>query len=333
MVLLAALVASALAQGQTRCGQTPVPPDLTPTTDVDRIVGGRVAVAYSWPWQIVWCTTGWFGGCDLECGGSVIAEGWVVTAGHCVYGDEDSPGQFNVKAGVFDESSSCVFFLWSVASRSSTEDGEVTLKVKQIHLHPQYVPDPVPLWDISLIELADKITFTDHIQPVCFALYDNTTAIEPNNAWVTGWGTTSGSFHEVKVKEICRERQHQQEAPPGAGSFRERRHLRLGVRRRLCPRRSRVRWPTGQGLLPGVASLVSKFKGDSGGPLVVATNNTWFLYGLTSWGEGCAEKGYAGRFQIRRKCVSGVYSRTIAYCDWIASETNGDVTCKDQNTY
>lgn len=39
----------------------------------------------------------------------MIAEGWAVTAGHCVSGDEDSPGQFRVKAGVFDESSSCVF--------------------------------------------------------------------------------------------------------------------------------------------------------------------------------------------------------------------------------
>lgn len=63
-------------------------------------------------------------------------------------------------------------------------------------------------------------------------------------------------------------------------------------------------------------------QGDSGGPLVVATGNTWFLYGLTSWGYGCAENGHAG-----------VYSRTSAYCSWIASETNNEVTCKDPASY
>lgn len=154
---LLSLVSFALAQsGIKRCGQTPVKPNLS--GEEDKIVGGKIATPYSWPWQVVWCEygmvffssqmacqnlktvqtrqcvqrcvpyhylsycivkeiskpqprapsyrppSGWFGSCDLECGGSVVAENWVVTAGHCVYG-EDSPSNFRVKTGVFEEDS------------------------------------------------------------------------------------------------------------------------------------------------------------------------------------------------------------------------------------
>lgn len=111
--------------------------------------------------------------------------------------------------------------------------------MKQIHLHPQYVPDPVPLWDISLIELADKVVYTDHVQPVCFSLTDDA-AVEPNNAWVTGWGTTSGLFSLLEEEEgEFRGWQHLEEPQASAGSLRQLRHLLQGVRKRLRPHRPR----------------------------------------------------------------------------------------------
>jgi secreted trypsin-like serine protease len=74
------------------------------------IVGGTVAVPYSWPWQVVWCTGGGFDArCQLECGGTVIDNNWVMTAGHCVYGQTTRPQNFRIKAGVFDERSVYVF--------------------------------------------------------------------------------------------------------------------------------------------------------------------------------------------------------------------------------
>lgn len=98
-IIFLALIAPILAQ--QKCGQTPIAPDLTQGT---KVVGGVVAKQYSWPWQIVWCSNGWFG-CSLECGGSVIGTHWVMTAGHCVYGNENQPGNFRVKTGVYDEAS------------------------------------------------------------------------------------------------------------------------------------------------------------------------------------------------------------------------------------
>ncbi len=62
-----------------------------------------------------------------------------MTAGHCVDGYTNRPGDFAVKAGVFDET-------------KNDEAGEVVVDVKSIHLHPQYIGNPVPRWDIALIE-------------------------------------------------------------------------------------------------------------------------------------------------------------------------------------
>ncbi len=39
----------------------------------------------------------------MMCGASVVASRWVITAGHCVSGSEDDPGNFRIKAGLFAE--------------------------------------------------------------------------------------------------------------------------------------------------------------------------------------------------------------------------------------
>jgi len=281
---LGCLANFALAQNAS-CGVPMIQPSLNQT----KIVGGTIAVPYSWPWQVVWCEE-YNNKCSLECGGTVIGTHWVMTAGHCVYGSTNRPQNFRVKTGVFDE-------------LLTNETGEVVHQVKSITLHPKYKPNPDPQWDISLIEMVDDITMGQHVQPICIPMTgkDDTFIAEPNTAWGTGWGTTSeGGQISKPLRQVNVPFVNYQTCTSEYGK---------DIQQNIM-------------VCAGVQGK-DTCQGDSGGPLQQQNKyGVWFQYGLTSFGEGCAEKGYPG-----------IYSRASAYCDFIANTTMNAVTCKDPNTY
>ncbi|NXU93242.1 CTRC protein, partial [Xiphorhynchus elegans] len=86
------------------CGQPAVPPQLGA-----RVVGGEDAVAHSWPWQVSLQYYS-YGSWRHNCGGTLIAPQWVLTAAHCIsdsinyrvvlgmqdLSEEDEPGRVTV---------------------------------------------------------------------------------------------------------------------------------------------------------------------------------------------------------------------------------------------
>ena len=85
-----------------------------------RIVGGYEAVPGSWPWAAY---LKWRG--EYTCGGTLLGDQWVLSAGHCFYGREE-PGDWEIVMGEHDD--------------TEEEGWEQFMRVERIILHPQYSP-------------------------------------------------------------------------------------------------------------------------------------------------------------------------------------------------
>jgi len=239
------------------CGLPTLKPDLT-----TNIVGGKDAIPYSWPWQVALFKQPANGNAYQFCGGALISNQWVMTAGHCFYKNDQNLQQYSIRLGVFNKA-------------NLNEAGEQVVGVSEIRIHPQYDPRTTS-FDITLLKLDRPVSFTDHISPVCLP----TTLNEPlpqtgSGIFVTGWGATreggagSQTLQQVTVPVVSTN--ECKAAYPGA----------IFENVMFCA-----------GLKQGGKDSC---QGDSGGPVVFQeTNGQWRQIGITSWGNGCAEPNYYG---------------------------------------
>ncbi|EDL81021.1 rCG31213, isoform CRA_c [Rattus norvegicus] len=79
--MIRTLLLSALVAGALSCGY----PTYEVQHDVSRVVGGQEASPNSWPWQVSlqYLSSGKW---HHTCGGSLVANNWVLTAAHCIRG-------------------------------------------------------------------------------------------------------------------------------------------------------------------------------------------------------------------------------------------------------
>uniref|UniRef100_A0A7N6AYB0 Peptidase S1 domain-containing protein n=1 Tax=Anabas testudineus TaxID=64144 RepID=A0A7N6AYB0_ANATE len=159
------------------CGQPPLN---------NKIVGGQVASAGSWPWQV-----------SLQisrrhfCGGSLINDQWVLTAAHCT---------------TWTSASSVTVYL-GLQSREGYNPNQQFRRVSLIINHPRYI-SITQVNDIALLKLSSPVTFTNFVLPVCLAASDST-FYSGTDSWVTGWGATasgastiSQNLREVEVPVV-----------------------------------------------------------------------------------------------------------------------------------
>ncbi|XP_035216984.1 ovochymase-1-like [Stegodyphus dumicola] len=176
-----------------QCGIPKIPPVL----DSYRIVGGRMAVPGSWPWQASlrlvqnepfshWC------------GGVLFHKQWLLTAAHCFKNDNLNTKKWNVLLGKH--------------FRLVPDDTEQVRYMESIHIHPEYrgLNDSKPStpWlirkqhDIALVKLNAPVTETDYISPVCLPSVNYT--LSPGTmCYVTGWGETYGTGSELELKQAA----------------------------------------------------------------------------------------------------------------------------------
>jgi len=240
-----------------------------------RIIGGEAAVPGSWPWQVHLSVCGKWDKVTRECnicGGSLISDKWIVTAAHCI--PEEPEG--TVMVGAY----------------SVSEGGTERIRVKRFVAHPSWNYPSMFDNDIAVLELEFGAQFNEKVSPICLP-QKSVCFTEGTPCVVTGWGLINerGGFpdklQEVAVKLISRER---------------------------CRQYSGYNHITDRMTCAGYESGgYDACAGDSGGPLICrdGVNGPWVLYGIVSWGYGCARPGNPG-----------VYAMVPALVDWVKQETD-----------
>ncbi|MEZ4517030.1 MAG: serine protease [Chloroflexota bacterium] len=230
--------------------------------------GGEEAEPGAWPFQVALIHAGGDPYDDQFCGGSLISPSWVVTAAHCV--DGDNPDDIEVLAGIHN--------------LKTPDPGFQRIAIADIHVHPAYNPDTEDS-DIALIKLATQAAFRGSqgaVLPIggVVPVDAGTGAPTGTIATVIGWGNVRGqpipggidypdTLHQVEVPIISN-------ADCNQSYYNE-----------ITPNMICAGYEEG-----GKDSC----QGDSGGPLVIKTiqhkPGNWPV--LLGWGSGCAYPGFPG---------------------------------------
>ncbi|KGL73975.1 Venom prothrombin activator vestarin-D2, partial [Tinamus guttatus] len=141
--------------------------------------------------------------------------------------------------------------------------------------------------DIALLYLSSEVTLDEFALPLCLPSRGRAALLteEGRVGTVSGWGAT----HErgATMRFLMR--------------------VRVPVVSMERCQRAMDRLVTDNMFCAGYETQAEDAcKGDSGGPFAVPYHNTWFLLGVVSWGEGCAQQG-----------KYGVYTRVANYIPWI----------------
>ncbi|XP_033625749.1 suppressor of tumorigenicity 14 protein-like [Asterias rubens] len=203
------------------------------------------------------------------CGATLINTMWAVSAAHC-FAPEPLPTSYRLILGRY-------------ALDIPEPSEEQAVDIRTIILHPQYDRYTYD-YDIALLRLDKEAIITDHVVPGCLPGKSRRFS-DGQMCEVTGWGLTEDTGFDDLLKQaavpvinskVCNDVYNDDITP-----------------RMICA-----------GYLQGG---IDSCQGDSGGPLnCLGGDNRWYLAGITSWGNGCAEAD-----------APGVYTRITEFDAWI----------------
>ncbi|MEE9427235.1 MAG: serine protease [Paracoccaceae bacterium] len=289
-----------------------------------RIFGGRAAQEGAWPAQVSLHSAKDFQDTTEKrfqsqfCGGTLIARQWVLTAAHCVVGQDgrtSAPDSILVRTSSIDLSK-----------------GDLRA-VSRVIAHEAY--DPVIIDnDIALIQLAQPVQ--QSTGPIgAIPVLQQGANLPDGPAVVVGWGMMEEEKFPASLMETDIDIVSNATCNAGMAEVTKREFgsflLGMGATNRIPREKLEEAYEiltsnmgdalSGNMICAGIASGErASCNGDSGGPLMIRQNDgAWLQVGIVSWGREPADATH----RCGHKDLYSVYTRVSNYFDWIAGHLGG----------
>nr|XP_029714775.1 phenoloxidase-activating factor 3-like [Aedes albopictus] len=242
-----------------------------------RIAHGKEATIFQFPWMAL--LRGFDG--TFHCGGTLIADRYVLTATHC-----RRKTVYSVRLGETDLSKAIDCITYIDGEEECADPPQDILAEKFIH-HPKYSISQKRN-DIALVRLASAAQMNENVRPICLPLPEVLSSLPQARMLVSGWGFTENETRSDQLRfayvPIVDLEQCNESLEP----------VQLTVdESQVC---------AGAGI-----DRADNCQGDSGGPLKYFGNGRYVIHGVVSYGQATCGV----------ETEPAIYTRVQNYLDWI----------------